>query len=320
MIDDLKPNTRYEFSVRVTWGDRMSGWSMVVENVTEEAPPVSAPRDLTVTSAPSGDGSTGLMLNWQPPKLPNGKIIGYIIYYTVDETSPLSHWAIDGVSGDKLSSSIFNLVPDTTYYFRIQARNRKGNGPHSSTIAYKTGSTTGQPGTPVGIGSRGLETSGGDDEHNSHTIPMVYIIVGGVGCLIFIILLFICVYLMCMKLKRQNKETTTNNSRKGYGKPGEGKRSARCEKPPDLWMHHDQMELASIMDAKLNDNRTDTSVGGSLSRNSGTDFDRKFTTSSSTLDRSRNFGSQYLSKSEYSFTYLCCVLFCFLAQACEQRQ
>lgn len=37
MIDDLKPNTQYEFSVKVVKGRRESKWSMSVINTTQEA-------------------------------------------------------------------------------------------------------------------------------------------------------------------------------------------------------------------------------------------------------------------------------------------
>ena len=37
MIDDLKPNTQYEFSVKVIKGRRESKWSMSVINTTQEA-------------------------------------------------------------------------------------------------------------------------------------------------------------------------------------------------------------------------------------------------------------------------------------------
>ena len=36
-IDDLKPDTQYEFSVKVTKGKRKSTWSMSVINTTQEA-------------------------------------------------------------------------------------------------------------------------------------------------------------------------------------------------------------------------------------------------------------------------------------------
>ena len=74
MIDDLKPNTQYEFTVKVVKGRRESPWSMVVLNTTEEAAPATPPRELTVQS--NEERPTAVILRWQPPKIPNGQIIG----------------------------------------------------------------------------------------------------------------------------------------------------------------------------------------------------------------------------------------------------
>ena len=48
LIDDLKPFTKYEFAVKMIKRNRASTWSMSVVNVTGEALPASAPRDLIV--------------------------------------------------------------------------------------------------------------------------------------------------------------------------------------------------------------------------------------------------------------------------------
>ena len=44
MIDDLRPDSEYEFAVKVVRGRRQSAWSLVVNNHTREAAPASAPR------------------------------------------------------------------------------------------------------------------------------------------------------------------------------------------------------------------------------------------------------------------------------------
>ena len=47
MLDDLRPDTEYEFVVKVVKGARRrSAWSMVTINRTEEAAPSSAPGDV----------------------------------------------------------------------------------------------------------------------------------------------------------------------------------------------------------------------------------------------------------------------------------
>ncbi len=73
-IDNLKPNTQYEFSVRVIKGRRSSTWSLATQNTTLEAMPADAPKDLTVNAVE--DDPNAVMLSWQPPKSPNGKITG----------------------------------------------------------------------------------------------------------------------------------------------------------------------------------------------------------------------------------------------------
>ncbi len=82
MLDDLKPNTEYEFDVKIVRGRRQSPWSLVVVNKTRESAPSSPPRDLAIHPATSGtlnEHSASIVLTWRPPKTPNGKVNGYVI-------------------------------------------------------------------------------------------------------------------------------------------------------------------------------------------------------------------------------------------------
>lgn len=45
---------------------------------------------------------------------------------------------METISGDRLTHQIMDLNLDTTYYFRIQARNVKGVGPLSDPILFRT--------------------------------------------------------------------------------------------------------------------------------------------------------------------------------------
>lgn len=74
MIDDLRPNTQYEFTVKVVKGKRESPWSMEVLNTTQQAPPSTPPRDLAVL-LPTKDNNY-VTLQWQPPRVSNGPITG----------------------------------------------------------------------------------------------------------------------------------------------------------------------------------------------------------------------------------------------------
>ncbi|XP_059471405.1 neogenin isoform X2 [Neocloeon triangulifer] len=225
VIVDLKPNTQYEFTVKVVKAHRESPWSMVVYNTTQEASPATAPRDLTVVSS---EGSiTNVNLNWQPPKTPNGQVVGYIITYTIDHNKPEKDWAMEDISGDRMTTSIKNLNPDTTYYFRIQARNKMGYGPFSNIVTFKTPYTTG------GYSHGSVHNHGGPGGLGQTNIMLLGVAVGLVALLLVSsVAIFVC----CRKKQEESPERNKKIVQKG--KPN--------IKPPDLWIHHDQMELKAL--------------------------------------------------------------------------
>ena len=63
---------------------------------------------------------------------------GYLVFYTTDATQEDRDWVVEGVMGDRLSTTIRDLTPETTYYFKVQARNSKGYGPMSPTVIFRT--------------------------------------------------------------------------------------------------------------------------------------------------------------------------------------
>ncbi|MEQ2173945.1 hypothetical protein GOODEAATRI_002826 [Goodea atripinnis] len=118
IVQGLKPNTLYEFSVMVT------------------KVPSSAPKDVTVVSKENKPRT--IIVNWQPPSEANGKITGYIIYYSTDVNAVVHDWVIEPVVGNRLTHQIQELTLDTAYYFKIQARNSKGMGPMSEAVQFRT--------------------------------------------------------------------------------------------------------------------------------------------------------------------------------------
>ncbi len=63
---------------------------------------------------------------------------GYIIYYSTDVNAEVHDWVIEPVVGNRLTHQIQELTLDTSYYFKIQARNSKGMGPMSDAVQFRT--------------------------------------------------------------------------------------------------------------------------------------------------------------------------------------
>jgi hypothetical protein len=66
-------------------------------------------------------------------------LAGYVILYTTDHTQRDREWVVEGIVGDKMTTTIKGLTADTMYHFKIQARNNKGYGPFSNIISFTTG-------------------------------------------------------------------------------------------------------------------------------------------------------------------------------------
>ncbi|XP_023289160.1 neogenin isoform X2 [Orussus abietinus] len=264
MIQDLKPYTQYEFTVKVVKGRRESPWSMVVLNQTQETIPSSPPRDLTVQSV--DDRPTSVMLQWQQPKQPNGPITGYIIFYSTDNTKKDRDWQLEAVMGDKTEFITKPLKPSTTYYFKIQARNSKGYGPFSAMVSFRTPQN--------GRGLSGM---------------IIYIII---GCSIVLATgVAVVVVVMCC---RRNPDSP--DRKKGYMKDCNQKTNI---KPPDLWIHHDQMELKALEKSSINgEASTSGVVSNTLPRSGNQDYNTdSIHLNSSSLDK-RTYVPSYMGNNE----------------------
>ncbi|XP_022525734.2 neogenin 1a isoform X7 [Astyanax mexicanus] len=243
MVTGLKPNTLYEFSVMVTKGRKTSTWSMTAHGTTFEATPSSAPKDVTVVSKETRPRT--IIVNWQPPSEANGKITGYIIYYSTDVNAEVHDWVIEPVVGNRLTHQIQDLTLDTTYYFKIQARNSKGMGPMSEAVHFRTpkgihtSSIPGKPGRsyPVdpGIG-KGVIGSG-----DNHILVIVIIVsVGAFTIIVVVVGAFLCTRRTSSQQKKKRAASKSTNGSHKY------KGNSKDLKPPDLWIHHERLELKPI--------------------------------------------------------------------------
>ncbi|VDK49439.1 unnamed protein product [Anisakis simplex] len=221
LIEGLRPNTQYEFAVRVNAGRASSPWSMTAINRTLPAPPSSAPRDLTVVQ-PTNNDPHSLTLNWQPPKYGNGEIEEYLIYYSDRADLPDKDWVLDGVKGDRLSITLTNLLPRTTYFFKMQARNVKGYGPLSPVLQYV-------PGAPPPRLFQGAEAS---NETLSTSLILSNPLYAAIGVAsIVVLVLSVIVTAWCVK-SNNTKSVAAGGYVAGRKSTSDGKG------PPDFWINH----------------------------------------------------------------------------------
>ncbi|KAM9410156.1 neogenin 1a isoform 3-T3 [Pholidichthys leucotaenia] len=241
MVTGLKPNTLYEFSVMVTKGRRASTWSMTAQGTTFESTPTSSPKDVTVVSKENKPRT--IIINWQPPSEANGKITGYIIYYSTDVNAEVHDWVVDPVVGNRLTHQIQELTLDTTYYFKIQARNSKGMGPLSEAVQFRTPKTSnppkpGPPGSkfPPDLGTTvGKSGIGSGDNH-----IMVIVIIVSVGAFTIVVVVvgaYLCTRRTTSHQKKKRAASKSSNGSHKY------KGNSKDLKPPDLWIHHERLEL-----------------------------------------------------------------------------
>uniref|UniRef100_A0A671R393 Neogenin-like n=1 Tax=Sinocyclocheilus anshuiensis TaxID=1608454 RepID=A0A671R393_9TELE len=251
-VTGLKPNTLYEFSVMVTKGRRTSTWSMTAHGTTFETIPSSAPKDVTVVSK-EGRPRT-IIVNWQPPSEANGKITGYIIYYSTDVNAEVHDWVIEPVVGNRLTHQIQELTLDTTYYFKIQARNSKGMGPMSDAAQFRTPKAESSDKMANDQGNCSLfsystnifHVSGKTDMSMSgtgdnHILVIVIIVsVGAFTIILVVVGAFLCTRRTTTQQKKKRAACKSTNGSHKY------KGNSKDLKPPDLWIHHERLELKPI--------------------------------------------------------------------------
>ncbi|XP_053173165.1 neogenin 1a isoform X3 [Scomber japonicus] len=242
MVTGLKPNTLYEFSVMVTKGRRTSTWSMTAQGTTFETIPSSSPKDVTVVSKENKPRT--IIVNWQPPSEANGKITGYIIYYSTDVNAEVHDWVIEPVVGNRLTHQIQELTLDTTYYFKIQARNSKGMGPMSEAVQFRTPKTSnlpskpGPPGNTLIIDPGSTVGKSGVGSGENHILVIVIIIsVGAFTIIVVVVGAFLCTRRTTSHQKKKRAASKSSNGSHKY------KGNSKDLKPPDLWIHHERLEL-----------------------------------------------------------------------------
>lgn len=131
-IGGLYPNTEYEIRVSAVNTIGQGPPSEPVETRTGEQAPASPPRNIQAQII----SQNTMMVRWEEPEEPNGQIKGYRVYYTMDDSQPMSLWQIHNVQ-DSLITTVQSLVPQETYTIKVLAFTSVGDGPFSEPIHVK---------------------------------------------------------------------------------------------------------------------------------------------------------------------------------------
>lgn len=164
---NLCPYTSFEFKVRALTNQH-EGSFVVTHHETPQAPP-SAPTSVTLTAKRTDSHHVGIyqrvshsfIIAWQPPKHPNGKIIGFEIQYWKKSscrrcrrnTYRKYNIPVNFTSGPTRSYHLKNLDAYSLYALRVRERTI-GWGEFSKTVENST--LEGNPSAPVNVTHRDL--------------------------------------------------------------------------------------------------------------------------------------------------------------------
>ncbi|XP_074944126.1 fibronectin type III domain-containing protein 1 [Phalacrocorax aristotelis] len=131
LVENLVPDTMYEFAVQILEGEKEGKWSVSVYQRTPEAAPASAPENLDVW--PLKGKPTSVAASWDALPESEGKVKEYILSYA-PALQPFGAKSIT-YSGATTSAIIDGLQAGERYIFKIRAANRRGPGPQSKAFS-----------------------------------------------------------------------------------------------------------------------------------------------------------------------------------------
>ncbi|GIH02500.1 hypothetical protein Rhe02_05670 [Rhizocola hellebori] len=136
-ITGLTPGTRYSIAVRAVDTTGMLGPTANITVQTPTSTPPTAPRNLAV----SGVTTTGATLTWTASTPGSFPLTGYVVYRVQGTTeTAVSVTPHAGVT----TATLTGLTPNTSYSFRVRARDSAGVlSPPSATVTFTTASAGG---------------------------------------------------------------------------------------------------------------------------------------------------------------------------------
>ncbi|KAM4630461.1 protogenin A [Polymixia lowei] len=210
LVQDLEPNTRYEFAIRLHIDQLSSPWSPVVYQTTFPEAPTLPPSNVKVTLI---EEDTALV-SWKLPDEVNIAVTHYTILYASRKAWIAGEWQVLQREGSITMALLENLQPGQVYLVKVSASNKMGDGPFSHTVELAV-QTDGLSSGHVPRRSHGSphNTAFSDGFYHLDQKSMTGIIVGVCIALICII---ICAFIIVCR-GRNRKLSAVKTYRQGAG-------------------------------------------------------------------------------------------------------
>uniref|UniRef100_A0A3B1K3H1 Protogenin n=1 Tax=Astyanax mexicanus TaxID=7994 RepID=A0A3B1K3H1_ASTMX len=130
MVQGLRPNTRYEFAVRLHMDQMSSPWSSPIYQRTLLEAPSSPPLAVRVTLI---EEDTALV-SWRQPEQPNLAVTHYTILYASQRAWIAGEWQVLQREGTNTMALLEKLESGNVYMVKISASNQAGDGPFSNMV------------------------------------------------------------------------------------------------------------------------------------------------------------------------------------------
>ncbi|XP_051978490.1 protogenin B-like [Xyrauchen texanus] len=129
-VTGLRPNTRYEFAVRLHMDQMSSPWSSTVYERTLLEAPSSPPLSVRVTLIEDGTA----LVSWKQPDQPNLPVTHYTILYASQNSWIAGEWQVLQREGTNTMALLEKLESGNVYVVKVSASNQAGDGPFSTTV------------------------------------------------------------------------------------------------------------------------------------------------------------------------------------------